>query len=187
MAMTGASGNLPVFNVDQIRAAFAERPEIVLHDVESPDRGTLHLSVSFDNIVTAFAAEGEPDVLSFTRDGDLRELTIRFNRDAVNRFLLFAPPASATITKMLFPPQDGSLSHEEYRGELAWALEEYASEDDVLRVLNGATIDVIVHPVGRLISQTGGVIENGAALFRIPVLELLTLGEDHEYRVRFEP
>ena len=187
MAMTGATGDLPIFNLDQIRSAFAERPDITLVDAQSPERGTLALAVSFNDIAAAFSAEGEPDVLSFTRSGDRRELAIRLNRDTVNRFLRFAPPESNTITQFLFPPPDGSVSPEEYRDELAWALEEYASADEVVRILDAATIVVVVHPQGRLISQSGGTIEDASAVFRIPVLELLTLPREREYRVTFAP
>ena len=199
VAMTGVDGEYPVFDVEQIVAVFEERPGLRLTRVERPARGSLQMEFSFDDVnavlmqadAVAGSAGSAPvspaDVMQFRVQGSRRELVMRLNRAAVNSFLSFAPPESATMTQFLFPPADGSVSEREYREELAWALEEYAPPDEVDRVLRTATIDVTVRPAGRIESQTGGTVRNGAVTFSIPILELLTLSEDREYRLVFVP
>ena len=62
---------------------------------------------------------------------------------------------------------------------------EYAPTDEVARVLGQSAIEVVVRPSGRIESQTGGIVRNGAVIFRVPILELLTLSEERVYRVVF--
>ena len=186
-ALTGVAEEHPVFDVDQIAATFEQRREIDLVRVERLDRGRLEMVMRFADINAAFAEEGSADVVSFTRQGANRELVVRLDRQAVNRFLGFAPPESAAMTQFLFPPADGSVSAAEYREELAWALEEYADRAEVLRVLDAAAIEVVVRPTGRIVRQTGGVIRDGAVIFSIPILEVLTLDRSRTYSVVFTP
>lgn len=91
------------------------------------------------------------------------------------------------MAQFLFPPADGSVSREEYREEMAWALEEYDDREAVGRALDNATIEVRVDPAGEIVSQSGGRVEDGVVVFSIPVLELLTLSGDRTYSLVFSP
>ncbi len=193
-AMTGVVGDYPVFDLEQLAAAFAARPSLNLTEIERSALGQLRLEISFDDLndvlaeAAATGAEVEPaDVFAFRAIGSRRELTVRLDRAAVNAFMAFAPQDSAMMTEFLLPPDDGSVSRSQYQEELAWALEEYAPTDEVARVLEQSAIEVIVRPSGRIESQTGGIVRNGAVIFRVPILELLTLSEERVYRVVFVP
>ncbi len=186
-AMSGVEGEYPLFDLEQIAASFAEREGVELVDIERPARGSLALDVRFGDISEVFSREDADDILSFENRGSTRELTVRLNRDAVARFLEFAPEENASLAQFLFPPADGSVSREEYREEMAWALEEYDEREAVERALDGATIEVRVNPSGEIVSQTGGRVTDGAVVFSIPVLELLTLSGDRTYSLVFSP
>ena len=187
MAMTGVEGEYPIFDLEQIAASFAEREGVELVAVERVERGTLLMEIRFDDINELFVRENAEDILRFERVGPRRELSFTLNREAVQRFLAFAPEDSMTMAQFLFPPADGSVSREEYRDEMAWALEEYDDRAAVERVLDAAAIDVRITPVGRIVAQDGGRIEGAAVVFSISVLELLTLGEDRTYSLVFAP
>ena len=198
IAMTGVEGEYPVFDVEQIRASFAGRPGIELTSVQRPARGQLRMQFSFDDVndvlaresgaASAEGAEVTPaDVIQFRTNGPRREVVMRLNRDAVDTFLSFAPPESSAMTQFLFPPADGSVSESEYREELAWALEEYAPADEVNELLRRASIEVIVRPEGRIESQRGGSQRNGAVVFSVPILEMLTITDEREYGLVFVP
>lgn len=186
-AMAGVEAEYPLFDLEQIRASFAEREGIELLGVEQPRRGSLRVRVAFEDINEVFAREGGEDILRLEPLGARRELTVRLDRGAVGRFLEFAPPESATMAQFLFPPADGSVSREEYRDEMAWALEEYDERDAVGRVLDEATIEVRVHPRGTIVSQRGGTIDGDAVVFKLPILDLLTITSERTYSVLFEP
>jgi hypothetical protein len=195
VAMTGVEGEYPVFDLDQIAASFAERPGLTITSIERPARGQLRMEFRFDDINDVLENEADngtgpvaaTEVVEFRSSGGQRELIMHLNREAVDSFLAFAPPESATMTQFLFPPADGSVSEEEYRGELGWALEEYAPADEVDALLRNSAIEVVVRPVGRVLSQSGGTLRGGVVTFRVPVLELLTLSEEREYRLVFAP
>lgn len=198
IAMTGVEGEYPVFDVDQIRASFAERPGIELTSVERPSRGRLRMEFTFDDVNEVLARESDAaaaqgaavtpaEVIQFRADGPRREVVMRLNRTAVDTFLSFAPPESAAMTQFLFPPADGSVSESEYREELAWALEEYAPAQEVNELLRRASIEVSVRPDGRIESQEGGTLRNNTVVFSLPILELLTITEEREYRLVFVP
>ncbi len=196
-AMTGVEGDYPVFDLEQLALAFAARPSLNLTEIERSALGQLRMEFTFDDLnkvlteadgaVTAGGVVGPSDVFSFRSVGSRRELTVRLDRSAVNAFMGFAPPESAMMTEFLLPPEDGSVSRSEYQDELAWALEEYAPADEVKRVLEQSAIEVVVRPSGRIESQSGGTLRDGAVIFRVPILELLTLSEERVYRVVFVP
>ena len=186
-AMSGVEGEYPLFDLEQIAASFAERDGVELIGIERPARGSLALGIRFGDIAKVFSREDADDILSFENRGATRELTVRLNRDAVARFLEFAPEENASLAQFLFPPADGSVSREEYREEMAWALEEYDDREAVERALDNATIEVRVNPSGEIVSQTGGRIADGAVVFSIPVLELLTMAGERTYSLVFSP
>ena len=186
-AMSGVEGEYPLFDLEQIAVSFAEREGVELTSIDRPKRGALALSIGFTDIREVFAREDADDILTFDRDGANRELTVTLNRGAVQRFLEFAPEENASMAQFLFPPADGTVSREEYRGEMAWALEEYDDREAVERALDNATIEVRVDPAGEIVSQSGGRVEDGVVVFSIPVLELLTLSGDRTYSLVFLP
>jgi len=194
-AMTGVAGDYAIFDPEQLAAAFAARPALRLTEIERSALGQLRMEFTFDDLNQVLTeeggvgtgADGQADVFTFRTIGSRRELTVRLDRAAVNRFMSFAPPESAMMTSFLLPPDDGSVSRDEYQDELAWALEEYASAPEVARVLEQSVIEVVVRPSGRIESQSGGTVQNGAVTFRVPILELLTLSEERVYRVVFVP
>jgi len=195
-AMTGVPGEYPVFDIEQLAATFEERPSVELTQIERTAIGRLTMDIRFQD-VNAIGSELERnatdssdtlgDAFSFERDGSRRVLNVRLDRSAVNSFLSFAPPESAMMTDFLFPPADGSVTRAEYQEELAWALEEYAPADEVKAVLDDAAIEVVITPEGRIQSQVGGEVRGNSVVFRVPILELLTLNEERVYRVVFVP
>lgn len=202
-AMTGVPGEYPVFDLEQLAAAFAEQPAVNLTRIERSARGQLEMELSFSDLNDVAESAGQAadvdgsagagpafdptSIFTFGRDGARREMTVRLDRGAVSGFLAFAPPESAMMTSFLLPPEDGSVSRDEYQDELAWALEEYASASEVNRVLENAAIEVVVRPLGRIESQSGGTIRGDSVVFRVPILEVLTLNEERVYSVVFVP
>ena len=186
-AMTGVEAEYPIFDLEQLQASFAGREGIVLERAERPARGRLEMEVSFARIDDVLAREGADDVLALERRGANRELTVRLDRQAVTRFLEFAPEESTSMAQFILPPSDGSVSREEFRDEMAWALEEYEEREVVEQVLENAMIEVHVRPQGRIVSQQGGRIEGDTVIFEMPVLTILTLNEERSYSLVFAP
>jgi hypothetical protein len=187
MALTGAEGDPPIYDLDALSASFAERPGVTLVSADTPERGALRLHVRFEDINQLFADEDSAETARFSSSGSRRELVVTLNRASVNRFLGYAPEDSSMLADLLLPPEDGSLPSEDYRGELEWAFEEYGTPDEVADALDSAVIEVRITPDGRIVTQSGGSIVGDSVVFRIPVLELLTLDDERVYSLSFTP
>lgn len=185
-ALTGVEGAPGVFDLPAIQVAFDERPGISLTELSSPSRGSLVLAVAFDDLAAALAQEGAADTVTFERSGSRRTLRIQVDRPLVDRFMRLAPTSGNDAVSFILPPDDPSITEEAYRGQLAWALEEYDEPAVVDRVLRSAAIEVVVTPEGRIVSQLGGEIVGDAVVFSIPVIELLTLGEPDVFQIVYD-
>jgi len=187
VAMTGVEREFPLFDPVQIEQSFAERAGISLLGLELKNRLELSVAVAFNDLNRVFPADsGSPSVLAFERSGTRRTLRIRLDRAAVDQFLSFAPEETAAMSEFLFPPVDGSVSREEFREQMAWALEEYADAGVVAEILENAEIVVVVRPEGTIVSQTGGRILGETVVFHVPVLDILTITGEQIYSVTFE-
>jgi hypothetical protein len=188
IAMTGVEGEYPLFDPVQIEESFAARPGIRLVSLRQESRLELTVVAAFDDLNDVFPADAAASsVLAFEQEGSTRTLRIRLDRAAVDRFLSFAPEETATMSEFLFPPVDGSVSREEFRDQMAWALEEYADPAVVTEVLETAEIAVVVRPEGDIVSQIGGRIVGETVVFHVPVLDILTITGEQIYSVTFEP
>jgi hypothetical protein len=87
---------------------------------------------------------------------------------------------------MLLPPETGELSEQEYLEHLAWALEDYAVDEDITKVLKNSTIHLVVRTPRKILSQAGGGLKSEReVLFEIPVLRLFTLEKRLEFSVTY--
>lgn len=185
VAMSGVEGEFPIFDLDALRGTFDQRPGAELISLEQRGRGELEMTVAFSS-VDALSESGESEFISFQQNGSRRTIRVRLDRAAIDEFLQFAPEETVGMTQFLFPPADGSMSAAEFEEQMAWALEEYGSPDAVREALSSAVIEVRVEPQGRITSVEGGRRNGDAVVFRIPVIEALTLQESRVYSLTFE-
>ncbi len=186
VAMSGVEAQFPIFDLEALAAGFEARESVRLMSVEQIDRGSLRLAVSFTDIGAVFSDSREP-VFTFERSGSVRTVTVRLDRAAIDGFLAFAPEQTVSMTQFLFPPADGSVSGDEFEEQMSWALEEYGSPEQVRAALRDAVIEVRVQPEGQIRSVQGGERRGQAAVFRIPVIEALTLTSPQLYSLSFSP
>lgn len=183
VAMSGVEGEFPVFDLEALTESFAKREGVELEATELRGRGSLAMTLRFED-ANALSESGE--IISFERSGSRRTLSLRLDRSSIDEFLSFAPEETVSMTEFLFPPADGSLSSGEYEEQMAWALEEYGDPAFVRSVLRNAAIEVRVVPQGRILRVEGGERSGSAVIFRVPVIEALTLSESRLYSLSFE-
>jgi hypothetical protein len=183
VAMSGVEGECPVFDLEALAASFDEREGVELEAMELRGRGSLSMTLRFTD-ANALSESGE--IVTFERNGRRRTISVSLDRAAIDEFLGFAPEETVSMTEYLFPPADGSVSREEYEEQMAWALEEYGDPALVRSVLREAVIEVRVVPEGRIIQVEGGERSGSSVIFRVPVIEALTLPESRLYSLSFE-
>ena len=80
----------------------------------------------------------------------------------------------------------GSAS--ELREMLIWVFEEYAPENEIAAMIDGAAITLKISVPGKLVAVDGGTLrESDTAEFRIPLIRFMSLDPPIEYRLRYRP
>ncbi|MGM0675354.1 MAG: hypothetical protein ACQETQ_11715 [Spirochaetota bacterium] len=178
----GEEEELRIFDVEEIRRRFAERPGIEVLELSRGDPGELSLSLAFDD-VAGLISEEETRFLSVEQGGDTSRLEITASREAVEEALTYSPLEGSSVSQMLMPPED--MGSEEYTEYLLWALEEYDDADTLRNKIESASIALHVEVDGEIVSQSGGRRDGETVRFEIPLVELLTLEEPERYAVEF--
>ncbi|WP_455382299.1 hypothetical protein [Salinispira pacifica] len=187
---TAPSKSQPIFDLNALKAAFSRYPGLVLDQASTPGIGTLALWVRFADVSRLLdGANGRvADFVDFRRDGDLRTLTVRLDRDVVDQLLTLTPLSGSVAGSVLLPPAGSSMSSEEYVSYLGWALEDYANGADgpsIERIIRSSEVDVDITVEGRIVSAKGGKVKGNVVSFSIPVVKLLTLSNALVYSVSF--
>jgi hypothetical protein len=96
------------------------------------------------------------------------------------------PEAESPLGKMLLPPAGSSLSEDEYLEHLAWALEDYAKNENIRTILRSASVRLTVKTPGKILSQSGGTLRGDSeAVFEVPLVRLFTLQKPVDYSVTY--
>lgn len=187
--LSGFAGGaeMPVFDLAALDARFAAEPGLELLSARTPVPNRLELRLRYADIARVFDAQGAAvrDVFRFSQRGDERTLHVSLTPQSVRALMGFSPATDTMIADILLPPPDQPVSESDYVAYLSWALEEYQRETPVADIVRAATIELIIRPEGRIVSQQGGRINAGAVHFSIPVVRLLTLSDRLEYSLTF--
>lgn len=178
----GESEDLRIFDVDEIRRRFAERPGIELTQIGRGGPGLLSLSLRFDDVAALLAEEGT-SFLNVERSDGTSRLEILVSRAAVEEALSYSPLEGSAVSQMLLPP--AGMGTEEYTDYLVWALEEYEEPEDLRPKIENAAIRLTVAVEGEIVSQYGGVRTGNTVRYDVSLVELLTLEEPRRYGVEF--
>ncbi len=180
--------NPKVFDTNAIRRSFEGNPGLELVSVAAPAPHRLRLAFRFKDVSAMVRSQDQRvrDMISVRRN-DGNE-TIRIYIDAKNLpgLLRLAPNGESRVAKMLLPPEGKALTEEEYLDHLAWALEDYAGDEDVKVILKRASVDLGIKVKGRIVEQTGGRLHGDSEVrFSIPLLRLFTLKTPLEYSLTY--
>lgn len=184
----GASADGPIFDTEAIREAFEERPGVTARSVELNDEGELSLELAFDDIgeVVASQERAVRRLVSVREEGNATTVSFRATPQTVRDAMAMSPMYGSQAASFILPGEGASLSAAEYTEQLAWALEEYADERPVRRVVAQSAIQLTVAVEGEVVSQRGGRrLDASRVRFEIPVVELLTLDGERLFEVTF--
>ncbi len=187
LSIGGDPGDGDLFDTEELQTAFETHPELTPLAVQSPEPRRLKLALRFADIERVFEtpAGGAEDLFEIAHDDDERTLRVVLTQDAVQQILSLSPLYDTMIADSLLPPDDGSMSADEYRDYLAWALEEYAPPGEAAERIGDARIELSVRPEGELLKQEGGEVVDDEVQFSIRLTELLTLREPRIYSVTY--
>lgn len=181
----------PIFDPVAIERTFQTISDLELLSAEVPSPAELTARVRFYDLAAVFTDELPEGVRSpalFTRRGGAREAVFYLDYDnylqMMARFLsLAALDDYQEYVTALLEPGPREVIIDMYR----YAFEDYLEEGQtVVEMLEGSTVELKVDPRGNITAQTGGTLTDGAVVFTLPLIEILTMEEPFSYLVRFQ-
>ncbi|THB62602.1 MAG: hypothetical protein D6B26_07420 [Spirochaetaceae bacterium] len=184
--LSGSEPNSPIFAPAEIRSTLQSQAGITVRQVREPQPGKLSITLGLQDVGQLYRDENldVPQVISFTRAGNIAALNIRVGRDDIPRFLALSPVGDSPMIAYLLPPVD-QMSRDEYIEFVGWALEEYEGETPVADLIAGSRLELRVVPGGELVSQRGGLMDGNAVVFAVPLVDLILAEDDYEFELRF--
>jgi hypothetical protein len=171
------------FDAESIRKDFESRPGIIVTKAATPSNDSMDLELSFDSIQNIFTQDESlknTAALAYSESGGKKTIRLHLDRNnypqLARTFPLLANPAFAA-----FGPQvNDATTDDEYLEMVRFSI-----GDDAPALLKRSFVTLTLDPEGEILSQTGGEVTGGAAVFRIPLLRLLILDKPLDYSVTF--
>lgn len=170
-----------MFDLEALRLRFAQEQNLTLLSARTPAVERLEARFTFRNLETLFSDPKVGNAVSLEKKAGEETIRIRLNRYTIKTILALAPDTQSPLYKMLLPPENKTLNEGEYRKQLVWALEEYASEQELDSTFRNSKIDVRIRTPGPILRHRGGTQEGPSAIrFTLPILTLLTTPLEYE-------
>jgi hypothetical protein len=176
------SEKAPFFDGQKIKKSLERRPGFTVKKAVAPTPQSLEVEASFKDIRKLFPDVGTAGSIVNISDKN-GQTTVTFHIEKKNaRHIaeLFADAASNPALKEMSPRKQKATTEKEYLDAIKFAV---GNEGPPL--MKSSFLDFRIEVEGELISQTGGTIENGAAVFHIPILSILILEKPLDYSVTF--
>ncbi len=171
------------FDLEKIRKDFAEKDEIVLERLESPDPRRLEGEFNFSNVERIFASEEslqESGVLRYSSDGNSHTLSIHLSKDNFHTLSTVIPELDSPFFDLFGPEANQNVSREEFLEMM-----EYTFDEEIRPLIESSIIEASITVEGRLIDQAGGMVQGNTVTFQIPLIDVLLLHEPLSYTLSF--
>jgi len=182
--LTGESLDGQIFKVDEIKKEFAEREDVTLIRIDTPDPATLEMELSFRSIEEVFSSEQElqeSGVIRFARVSQGYSVHFHLDRKNFSSIMKFMPALQNPLFEGLGPQENDDTTEEEYLELMDLALGEGGGDS-----VHDSYIETKVTVRGTLVSQTGGKISPGGVTFTIPLIRVLLLDKPLDYALVFK-
>jgi len=183
-ALTGESLDGQIFKVEEIKKEFAERNDVTLIRIDTPDPATLEMELNFRSIEEVFSGEQElqeSGVIRFARVNQGYSVRFHLDRKNFSSIMKFMPALQNPLFEGLGPQENDDTTEQEYLELMDLALGDGGADS-----VRDSYIETKVTVRGTLVSQTGGKISPGGVTFTIPLIRVLLLDKPLDYSLVFK-
>ena len=181
---TGESLEGQIFKVEEIKKEFAEREDVTLIRIDTPDPATLEMDLSFQSIEEVFSSEQElqaSGVIRFERVSQGYSVRFHLDRKNFSSIMKFMPALQNPVFEGLGPQENDDTTEAEYLELMDLALGDGGADS-----VRNSSIETKVTVRGTLVSQSGGKISPGGVTFTIPLIRVLLLDKPLDYSLVFK-
>lgn len=164
-----------IINLEPIHNRLTVRPGVTVFRVESPSEHRVEVEFAFEDaeaILPSADAIAQAGIVTFEEVED--GTRVRFYLDVDNYGLLAEvfPMLDDPVISAMGPEENTEITQEDYLSMMGFILGPAGPE-----AIADSLITIRVTVDGELVSQRGGRMEDGLAVFEVPLLDLLLLHE----------
>ena len=183
-ALTGAE--LPedgIVNLDGIRRSLSALPGMTVMRVESPEENRVEVEFSFEDAPAIFPIPSllwEAGIVTFEEVEEGTRVRLYLDLDNYKQLKKIFPALDDPVLRAIGPEENAEIPSDDYMTMMGFLL-----GPDGTDALSESVITIKLTVDGELISQNGGRIEDGVAIFELRLLDLLLLHEPVDLQVVF--
>ena len=180
-----SEGSAKVFDAGRIEKGMEKRPGFTVKRIATPTPETLEMDLAFTDIRSLFSDKSPPDndgIVSVTQKGGQTTVALHLDKASAKKVGALFSDVSNPAFKEMSPREQRTRTEKEYLEAI-----EFAVGKEGPPLMKSSYLELTVKVDGEIVSQTGGAIVNGAAVFRVPLLRMLMLEKPLDYSVTFVP
>lgn len=173
-----------IFDLEKIRAGLNQKPGVVVTRLTSPTPEIVEGSFTFRNIEEVFNNEAllsQARVMVFSQEAGVKNLKLHLDRGNFEHIYSLFPLLANPVVESFGPMKNEDTSEKEYLEIIEFALGEEGPEG-----IRNSFINLVIKINGRLLSQSGGTINNEGVSFQIPLIRVLLLDQALDYSITFD-
>jgi hypothetical protein len=173
-----------IFDIEKIRTALSQKPGITVTRLASPAPEVVEGSFTFRNIEEVFDNEAlltQAKVMGFTCEDNVKSLNLHLDRGNFEHIYSLFPILASPVVESFGPLENEDTSEKEYLEIIEFALGEEGPEG-----IKNSFINLYIKVNGRLLSQSGGIIDKDGVSFQIPLIRVLLLDQPLDYSITFD-
>jgi hypothetical protein len=185
--LSGSAGPLKegrVFDAAAIRKDLQARPGIVVQKASTPASNVLDLDLGFETLSDLLGgrdAMKEAGAVAVVDEGGSSTLRLHLDRSTWGQLARLFQPLRDPLIAELGPQSSGQVTEEDYLSMIRFSIGDAAPA-----LLKKSFVTLSIQPSGKILSQSGGTLKDGAVTFRIPLLRILVLDRPLDYSVTWE-
>jgi len=172
-----------IYDLKEIQKGLESGPGVTVKRIASPKPEVLDVDVAFRSVTEIFAKDPTvkgSGVLSISESGGKKTLRLHLDRNNFKQLSVLFPILDNPMFSGMGPQSNEGTSEEDYL-----AMMEYAMGAEGPKAIRNASIDLTVRVEGEILSQTGGSLSGGTAVFHFPLIRLLLLDKPIDLSVTY--
>lgn len=172
-----------VFDAARITKGMEKRPGFTVKRVATPTPETLEMELAFTDIRSLFSNEVPPDndgIISVASKGGKTTIALHLDRNSAKQVGTLFSAVSNPAFKEMSPREQRTRTEKEYLEAI-----EFAVGKEGPPLMKSSYLELTVRPDGEIVSQVGGKIVNGTAVFNVPLMRMIMLEKPLDYSVTF--
>ena len=172
-----------IIDFEPIHNRLSAWPGVRVFRVESPSEHRVEVEFAFENaeaVLPSAAAIAQADIITFEEVEDGTRVRLYLDVDNYRLLSQVHPILHRPAIRTLGPQGNTEITREDYLSMMGYILGPAGPE-----AIAESLITIRVTVDGELVSQRGGRMEDGAAVFEIPLLDALLLHEPVDLEIVF--